>query len=157
MTQSRRKTLSAKVYIDTHSVLPKMSLFHVKFFFLVVFSPLTRARSSPDVPEVLHMQGTSLCNTEQLPSLLRQTLVHACKFVVSVYNLRSSQITAATNVCWYMLSNHNLKRWVNKKGYNFGSEHNNWITSHLYFIKNKSKVKICGKKGSPSQSILMRV
>lgn len=57
-----------------------MSLFHVKVFILVVFSPLTRARSSPDAPEVLHMQGTSLCCTGQLPSLLKQTLVHACKF-----------------------------------------------------------------------------
>lgn len=92
-----------------------MSFFHVKLFFLVVFSPLTRACSPPDVPEVLHMQRTSLCSTEQLPSLLKQTLADACKFVVSVFNLRSSQITSASNVCWYMLSNHNFKRGVNKR------------------------------------------
>lgn len=41
--------------------------------------------------------------SKQLPSPLKQTLVHACKFVVSVYNLRSSQITPARNICRYKL------------------------------------------------------
>lgn len=51
-----------------------------------------------DVPEVLHMQGTLLCSAEQLPLLLKQTPVHACKFVVSIYNLGLSQRTSASNV-----------------------------------------------------------
>lgn len=110
-------TLSAKTCFHTHSVLTKMSLFHVEFFSSVVFSPLTHARSSPDVPRVLHMQGTSLCSSERQPALLTQTLAHTCKFVVSVYNLRSPQITSARSVSCSSRQTSSFKDESTKQGF----------------------------------------